>query len=159
MKEIHEMAYDLQKEIDSLPGVLNKSPNLDLFDVLITDSNLKKSVEKLFKNGHHARAVEEAYKYIDNLVRKKSGIPTLTGSKLMQNVFSVDAPKIKLNSNETISEKDEQLGYMMIFSGAMTGIRNPRAHECNWEDNETRALQLIVLANHLIEKINFDDKE
>ncbi|PZN08175.1 MAG: hypothetical protein DIU69_10450 [Bacillota bacterium] len=51
------------------------------------------------------------------------------------------------------SERDEQLGYMEIFSGCMTGIRNPRAHEHDWEDSERRALELLTLANHLVERV------
>lgn len=41
---------------------------------------------------------------------------------------------------------------MQIFAGCMTGIRNPRAHDSDWEDTEDRALQLLMLANHLIER-------
>ena len=40
----------------------------------------------------------------------------------------------------------------------MTGIRNPRAHECDWEDSEQRALQLLVWANHLVERIRLSEK-
>ena len=61
-------------------------------------------------------------------------------------------PKLKLNSGVTSSEQNEQSGYMQIFAGCMTGIRNPRAHDSDWEDTEDRALQLLMLANHLIER-------
>lgn len=70
----------------------------------------------------------------------------------MQKVFSPNKPKLKLNSGVTSSEQNEQSGYMQIFAGCMTGIRNPRAHDSDWEDTEDRALQLLMLANHLIER-------
>ena len=69
-----------------------------------------------------------------------------------------NTPILKINAGESTSERDEQIGYMQIFSGCMTGIRNPRAHECDWEDSEQRALQLLVWANHLVERIRLSEK-
>ena len=39
---------------------------------------------------------------------------------------------------------------MHIFEGTMTGIRNPRAHECDLEDSAEEALEMLVIASHLI---------
>jgi len=131
-----------------------------LYDEIVTDSALKKKTEKLFKDGHHARAVEEAYKLLDNLVKKRAGLShtDLTGANLMRNVFSAKNPVLRLNEGVSASEKNEQEGYMNIFAGCMTGIRNPRAHESDWEDTEQRALQLLALANHLIERTTMAEK-
>ena len=147
------LAKDMQSELKSL-GVLKSESNvatheIRLFDKLITNVQLRKKTEKLFKNGHHAQAVEEAYKLLDNLVKRRAGIADKTGSNLMKTVFSINAPILRLNACITASERDEQQGYMDIFSGCMMGIRNPRAHESDWEDTEQRALELLVLANHL----------
>lgn len=67
----------LQEDIDASSGVLprkdvEKQLPVDAFDQLVTDKALRKTVEKLYRDGHHARAVEEAYKFIDNLVKKNS---------------------------------------------------------------------------------------
>lgn len=97
--------------------------------------------------------MEEAYKYLDNLVLRLSKQQNMTGSSLMKKVFSQKDPVLKLNEGISVSEQNEQLGYMEIFSGVMTGIRNPRAHDSDWEDTEDRAFQLLVLANHLICKV------
>lgn len=37
---------------------------------------------------------------------------------------------------------------------AMTGIRNPRAHESQLVDTPESALEMIVLANHLMRKLD-----
>ena len=37
-----------------------------------------------------------------------------------------------------------------MFAGAMTGIRNPRAHEHELKDDPKVALELLALANHLM---------
>lgn len=131
-----------------------------LYDEMITNGQLRKKTEKLFKDGHHARAVEEAFKLLDNYVKKKASLENTdkTGQSLMQHVFSPNRPILKFNEGQSTSEKDEQTGYMSIYSGCMTGIRNPRAHDSDWEDTEDRALQLLVLANHLIEKTQMAEK-
>lgn len=97
---------------------------------------------------------------MDNLVKKKAGLQDsdLTGAKLMQTVFSPNKPMLKLNEGVSSSEQNEQSGYMQILSGCMTGIRNPRAHESDWEDTEWRALQLLTFANHLIERVLMAEK-
>lgn len=155
---ILDLAKALNEELTSL-GTINsdtshKSRETTAFDTMITNRLLRAKTEKLFLDGHHARAVEEAYKPLDNLVKKHAGLSKkeLTGAKLMQTVFTVGNPILRLNAGVSTSEKDEQLGYMMIFAGCMTGIRNPRAHESDWEDTEQRALQLLTFANHLIER-------
>ena len=59
-----------------MPGVssgkiqIEKQSDENLFDALITNKRLNKTVKKLYQDGHHARAVEEAYKFRDNIVKK-----------------------------------------------------------------------------------------
>ena len=59
-------AHELNEELKTQVGIehadiSSKSTGLsaDTFDLLITDSDLKSKVKKLFLDGHHARAVEE----------------------------------------------------------------------------------------------------
>ena len=121
---------------------------------------LRRKTEKLFKDGHHARAVEEAYKLLDNTVKVKAGLQQtdLTGAKLMQTAFSPNKPLLRLNECVSTSEQNEQSGYMQILAGCMVGIRNPRAHDSDWEDTEERSLQLLSFANHLMERILVSEK-
>jgi uncharacterized protein (TIGR02391 family) len=102
---------------------------------------------------HYARAVEEAYKCLDNVVKDKSGL-SISGKDLMNQAFSEKNPILKLNDLKTTSERDEQIGYMLIFGGCMTGIRNPRAHEHQKEDAPEVALEMLVWANHLMRMID-----
>lgn len=160
-KEVFKIAQSMNYELLNM-GVttLTSKESTNQYDIIVTNKALRKKTEKLFKDGHHARAVEEAYKLIDNLVKNKAGLQStdLTGSKLMQNVFSQNKPLLKLNEGATSSEQNEQTGYMQILSGCMTGIRNPRAHESDWEDTEQRAIELLTFANHLIERIYLSEK-
>lgn len=126
---------------------------LPRLEQVVTDTKLYNLIKKLFQDGHHAYAIEEAFKFLNNLVKNISNMPDLDGSSLMTTVFSPTKPVLKLNGMQSQSEKNEQQGYMQIFSGVMTGIRNPRAHESEWEDSEERALQLLSLANHLVIRV------
>ena len=72
----------------------------------------------------------------------------------MRNAFSPNSPVLGLNRLTTVSERDEQRGYMEIYAGSMIGIRNPRAHDHEFDDDPRTALTLLILSNHLMEKLD-----
>lgn len=125
----------------------------DCFDELVTNDQIRQVSATLYRDKHYARAVEEAFKCLNNAAKDKSGNTSAHGASLMRTVFSANAPVLKLNSFQSESEKSEQHGYMEIFAGSMTGIRNPRAHEHELVDESDVALELLVLANHLMRKL------
>lgn len=100
-------------------------------------------------SGFYADAVENACKVLNNCVREivqtKTG-EEYDGAKLMQKAFSADNPIIKLEKGNSQSAHDTQLGYMQIFSGVMTGIRNPKAHEIEIITREDALRKLIMLS-------------
>ena len=58
-----------------------------LYDVIVTSKDLRNTTRKLFLDGHYARAVEEAYKCINNTVKEKSRL-IADGQDLMNRAFS-----------------------------------------------------------------------
>jgi uncharacterized protein (TIGR02391 family) len=120
------------------------------FDALVTDPDLNAWCRTLYRDGHHARAVEEAFKFLANHVKGQAGDATRDGQDLMLHVFSVENPVLRLNDLRRTSQRDEQAGYRFMLAGAMTGIRNPRAHEHTLRDQADVALEMLVLANHLM---------
>ncbi|WP_420639938.1 TIGR02391 family protein [Candidatus Poriferisocius sp.] len=120
------------------------------FDEVVDDDDLIAISRDLFLHGHYSSAVLEAYKCLNNFVKGKSAVADKDGAKLMNHVFSAKDPVLAVNELSSRSERDEQTGYMQIFAGAMTGIRNPRAHEHGYEDDPASALELLGLANHLM---------
>lgn len=122
-----------------------------LFDRLVVETDLVACTRQLFRDGHYSRAVEEAFKCLNNYIKQRIG-STIDGNSLMRNTFSPNSPLLKLNRMKTQSHRDEQQGYMDIYAGCMTGIRNPRAHEHTHQDDPSTALELIVFANHLMRK-------
>jgi len=134
---------DFEAEID----IVGKA---NTFDLLVTDPELKKATESLFKSGHYSDAILKGFKYLNNYVKRKSGLKSKDGADLMRAAFSAQNPKLKLNSLASASEQDEQKGFMDIYAGCMTGIRNPRAHEHDIVDEARTALELLGWCNHLL---------
>jgi uncharacterized protein (TIGR02391 family) len=101
-----------------------------------------------FDAGHFADAVEAALKEFNAAVKRLAAIAPLEadGASLMTRVFSVERPILKLADLETESGRNMQKGYMQIFAGAMTGIRNPKAHD-NLVISPERAMHFLFLAS------------
>ena len=124
------------------------------FDLLVTDGGLRRACRNLFMDGHYAESVRKAYTYIDNKIRDKSGLVEKYGADLMRTVLSAKNPVLRLNDLATLSDKNEQQGYMEMLAGAMIGIRNPRSHENDFVDRPEEALELLVMANHFMRVLN-----
>ena len=143
---------DGSREVDATDLQWDGGSYLDLFDQLISNIGLRRVSRDLFADGHYTLAVEQAYKYLINKVKARTGL-TSNGYPLMQQVFSGSRPILRFNGLGTQSEINEQRGYAEIYSGAIMGIRNPRAHEHIAMDDPQSALELLTLANHLIRKL------
>lgn len=101
----------------------------------------------LYRDGHYASAILDAVKALNNLVRLRSG-EEIDGTALMEKVFSPKAPILSFNDLKDQSDIDEQKGFMMMFSGAVAGLRNPRAHKLI-EDDAERALEFVAFVSLL----------
>jgi uncharacterized protein (TIGR02391 family) len=66
----------------------------------------------------------------------------------MEHVFSAKKPVLAFNDLEDKSDRNEQKGFMMMFSGAVAGLRNPRAHRLVKDDAE-RSLEFIAFVGLL----------
>jgi uncharacterized protein (TIGR02391 family) len=144
-------SYGLDKK-SALPSVPASIDILDLYYSLVKDAELRKHTEKRFTSGHYQDAVLEAFKYLNNYVKSRVRERQADGNSLMKEAFSAKHPILRLNDLQTPSERDEQQGYMEIFAGVMTGIRNPRAHENDFDNNPFTAVQLLSFADHLLDR-------
>lgn len=108
---------------------------------------IERAAGRLYRDGHYANAIEAGVKALNGVVRLRSGIEE-DGSKLMERVFSPNNPVLKFNDLRDQSDRDEQRGYMMLFSDAVAGLRNPRAHKFV-QDEPERALEFIAFVSLL----------
>jgi uncharacterized protein (TIGR02391 family) len=106
-----------------------------------------------FSSGHRAAAVFEAFKAIEIHVKQILG-STRIGQPLMSYALAGDTPRLRLNPGRSQEDVDEQQGFSLIFMGAMTGIRNPKAHARFDELDERRALDYLGLASLLMRRLD-----
>ena len=118
---------------------------------------IARAATKLFNDGHYANAVEDACKVLDGLVKIRSGKHEISGTELMQNVFSPHGPILAFTPMQTDYEKNEQKGMMYLYAGAMLALRNPRAHAII-EDDPEKALESICFLSLLVKWLDKANK-
>ncbi|MFP5111600.1 TIGR02391 family protein [Bacillaceae bacterium C204] len=106
---------------------------------------------KLFKDGYYRQALLDTYIALIEQVKAKSGRYDLDGTQLIQQVLSPKNPKIVIGE-----DADERMGFMWLFSGAVMGIRNPKAHRLSTGMNEDyqRTLELLGFASFLFRTLD-----
>jgi uncharacterized protein (TIGR02391 family) len=147
MKVEHEKR--ISKEDKQKPDALNTF--WDLLHPKIVEVSKSR-----FETNHFADSVEAALKEVNNIVKvivKQKINQEYDGADLMNKAFSLKNPIIVLDDLSTENGKNIQKGYMQIFAGSMTGIRNPKAHNNIIIDSQ-RAIHFLFLASLLMFKID-----
>lgn len=92
-------------------------------------------------------AVFHAMKAVEVAVRELSGLPRdLLGVKLMRKAFDPkDGP---LTDSE--ADEGEKEARSALFAGAIGSYKNPHSHRDVQLDDPTEAVEIILLANHLL---------
>ncbi|MCW7479457.1 TIGR02391 family protein [Leptospira bandrabouensis] len=154
---------DNYKPLDFFEKIVRKAHNLteeEIKDEAISHqfeernihSFLPSKIKKLFDDGHYSQCTFESFKYLDKEIARLANLSE-SGYSLMMKAFSENAPLIKLNKLNSVSDKDEQQGYKFIFSGSILGIRNPRGHEYEIEDNLDDCLDHLSFISMLLRKL------
>jgi uncharacterized protein (TIGR02391 family) len=120
---------------------------IQAFNGLDLHPEISRAASGLYLDGHFSNAVEASVKALNGLVRLRSGLE-FDGSTLMERAFNPSTPVLRFNDLLDQSDKDEQKGFMQMFSGAISGLRNPRAHGFIQDDPE-RALEFIAFVSLL----------
>ena len=150
-------------QLESLIELLNErleefgeSPQLKIRN-RFSEANLHpeiiKGVGSLFQNGHYSNSIEDACKILESFVKIRSGKYELSGTELMQNVFSPKNPILKFNELINDSDLSEQQGMMFLYSGVMLAFRNPRAHGII-EDEADSSIDILVLISLLLKALD-----
>lgn len=139
---------------DPLVSIFQKTTGIKLLEERGIHSDIIKVSGQLFEDGHYSQAIFEAYKEINNLVKRKSGLSNLDGRNLMSQAFKLPTPILQLNKLLTDSDKDEQEGFMFLFMGAIVGIRNPKAHDHVIQSDPIITLEYLSFASLLAKRID-----
>lgn len=131
------------------PGA--RSP-MTMFNRLELHPRTYEACVDLFKNGHYAEAIFNAFREVESYIKEKSGVSDKSGQSLMAHVFNENHPIIKLNPLQSQADIDEQAGFKFLFMGAHRGIRDPKAHERIQQTSYHRTLKYLALASLLMER-------
>lgn len=139
----------IRRLTDKLDDQIQDASNqiLQAYKGLDLHRDIASAASALYEGGHYRNAVMDAVIALNNLVRLKSG-QQRDGTTLMEFVFNPKNPILQFNSLTDDSDRDEQKGYMMMLSGAVSGLRNPRAHTL-FDDDPERALEFIAFVSLL----------
>lgn len=129
-------------------GLTSSGKTMKAYEGLELHPYIEKAAGQLFRDGYYASAVEDGVKALNALVRLNSGVDDKDGMTLMEHVFSPQNPILKFNELKDATDKDEQKGFMFLFSGSVAGLRNPRAHKII-EDDPEMALEFIAFISLL----------
>jgi len=148
--------YALDEIIKRLPEY-QQSPQPkppDFWDLI--HPSITEVAKSRFDSGHYADCAETAFKHINvivkEIVKRKTG-DEADGAALMKRAFSVHQPVITIDDISTENGRSIQLGYMEIFAGSMTGIRNPKAHLLI-DISKERAIHFLFLASLLMDTLD-----
>jgi uncharacterized protein (TIGR02391 family) len=124
----------------------------DGFEHLLHPAVVQSSLEH-FKSGHYREAVLNSVTAIFDLIRSRTGID-LDGSNLVNQAFSLNDPYLVLSELDTDSGRNDQKGFIQLFSGSYQGIRNPKAHSLNHDLTELKASQYLVHTSLLARRVS-----
>lgn len=145
IKRLNELASDEEEDA--------ASKTLRAYEGLNLHPEIARAASGLYKDGHYANAVLDAVKALNAFVRLRSGVDDRDGTELMEYVFSAKSPILAFNDLKDESDRNEQRGFMMMLSGSVAGLRNPRAHRLVQDDPE-RALEFIAYVSLLAKLVD-----
>lgn len=116
------------------------------------EERLWNSIKKNYNSENYTNAILDSIQFLGDIIREKSGLEG-DGQTLVGSAFGGENPKIKLNKQQTESEKNFQKGTEQILRGIYSAYRNPRSHT-KYEDTEFEAIEIIFYINHLVKTLD-----
>ena len=100
-----------------------------------------------FMRGEFDVAVFQAMKAVEVAVREASALPNgLLGVALMRKAFDPETGPL----TDLQAEKGERESCSALFAGAIGSYKNPQSHRDVRLDNPCEAMEIIMMANHLL---------
>jgi len=120
----------------------------DLLHPAIINSSLAQ-----YRNGHLRDAVLNAVIAVFDLIRARTGLQ-LDGKDLVGQAFGTDKGKLIFSEIETETGRNDQKGFLQIYEGIYTGVRNVKAHSLTHDLNAQKAAQYLVTLSLLARRVD-----
>lgn len=132
-------------------------PQTDIWSMI--HNRIIKSSKQLYLDGHYANAAEDAFIEINDRVKKlysivKPGDMNVPdGYDAMNKVFS-DNPLVEICDRSTETGKNIHNGTRFMLAGAMSALRNPKAHSNTITISKEECMRRLMFASMLMYKID-----
>jgi uncharacterized protein (TIGR02391 family) len=166
VEEVNEILTFYGLEVSPKTGKITVKPSIspvlrsqrskaeEVFDSRSFHPQALTHARPLFIEGKNFHAVFECCKAFEKYVREKSRI-NKHGAELTGAALSLKG-SLKINTQRTETERNEQEGVMHLCMGLMRAVRNPEAHEpeLDWPITQEDALNILSLISFLWQKID-----
>ena len=121
---------------------------------------IQKSSKKLFEDGHFANAAEDAFIELNSRAKAiyKKLVPSAAtvpdGTDLMHKLFGSNPLLCPVCDTGTESGNNYQQGFHFMTAGAMSALRNPKAHSNDEVLTAEEALRRLMFASMLMYKLD-----
>ena len=105
-----------------------------------------------YESANYSHAILEAIHHMSALLRDKAGVAG-DGASLVGQALGGDAPRLRVNSLQTDTERNVQRGLEQILRGIYLAIRNPRSHE-QTVDVQDAADAIIYFIDYILGLLN-----
>lgn len=117
----------------------------------ILHPNIRAAVWGDFVRGRYDSAVLHAARQVEIAVRDAAGLGNdLVGTDLMRRAFHVDNGPL----TDRLAERGEREAMGHLFAGFAGAYRNPVAHRDVNIDDPTEAMELVIIASHLLRVVD-----
>ena len=158
-----EIIFGLDYLVSSHQTIENKAESEDAMWSYIHPL-IQKASKKLYMDGHYANAAEDAFIEINDRVKHLYNIKRPAemnldgkipdGDAAITTVFSLRNPLVEFCDLKTDTGRNKQKGYMQMLEGAVSALRNPKAHSNTEKLSAEEAFRRLCTASMLMYAID-----
>ena len=121
---------------------------------------IQKSSKLLYINGHYSNAAEDAFIELNSRAKSiyKKIVPNTStvpdGTDLMHKLFGSNPLLCPVCDTSTESGDNYQQGFHFMTAGAMSALRNPKAHSNDEKLSAEEAMRRLMFASMLMYKLD-----
>jgi uncharacterized protein (TIGR02391 family) len=118
------------------------------FSLAYLHPTVQQAAGSRFMTSHHSDAILAACIALDKAVQAKAQRPNLNGKQLMDVAFTPNSPLVCLSQ-----DRNEQMGFMLLYQGVIQAIRNHYAHNDSAVE-PARAMEWLGFISALFYKLD-----
>jgi uncharacterized protein (TIGR02391 family) len=135
-----------------MPDGASRENNAYRFEDLLHSAIVNGSLGQ-FRDGHLRDAVLNGVIAVFDMIRARTGLQ-LDGKDLVGQAFGTDKGKLIFSELESESGRNDQKGFLQIYEGVYTGVRNVKAHSLAHDLDEVKAAQYLITLSLLARRVD-----